>query len=165
MPVTFRTGFRTPEQSSTPSTPASGFRLLYPKSTGWYELDSSGVERLLTHAIEAYPYSVTGTLTVRTGVSRIYVEGNYTFETCRASVGTAPTGASVIVDVKKNGTTIYSTQSARPTIAVSTNSAVGNSPAITTFASGDYITVDVAQIGSTVAGADLVVLLRLRRNS
>lgn len=164
MPVYFRTGIRGPEQS-LPSTPASGFRMLYPKSTGWYDLDSAGVERLLTHAIEAYPFSVNGALTVRTGTSRLYLEGNYTVETVRASVGTAPTGASIICDVNKNGTTIYSTQSARPTIAVSTNSANGNSPAITTFASGDYITVDIDQIGSTVAGSDLVVTIRLRKTS
>jgi hypothetical protein len=164
MPVTFRTGIRAPEQS-VPSTPAAGFRMLYAKSTGWYDLDSAGTERLLTHAIEAYPFSVNGALTVRTGVSRIYLEGNYTFETCRASVGTAPTGATLIVDVKKNGTTIYSTQSARPTIAISGFSANGNSPAITTFASGDYLTVDIAQIGSTVAGSDLVVTIRLRKTS
>lgn len=164
MPILFRTGIRAPEQS-TPSTPASGFRLLYAKSAGWYDLDSAGTERLLTHAIEAYGFSIAGALTVRTGTHRLYLEGNYTFETCRASVGTQPTGAAIIVDVNKNGTTIYSTQSARPQIAVSTNSATGNSPAITTFASGDYITVDIDQIGSTVAGSDLTVMIRVRKTS
>jgi hypothetical protein len=164
MAVTFRNGIRAPEQS-TPSTPASGFRLLYPKSTGWYDLDSAGVERLLTYSVEVYPFSLGGTLTVRTGTHKAYLAGNYTFETCYISVGTAPTGAAVIVDVNKNGTTIYSTQSARPTIAVSTTSATGNNPAITTFASGDYITVDIDQVGSTVAGADLSVFIRLRRTS
>lgn len=33
------------EQSSTPSNPDSGNRRLYPKSGGWYELDSGGNER------------------------------------------------------------------------------------------------------------------------
>jgi hypothetical protein len=40
--------------------------------------------------------------------------------------------------------------------------AVGNSPAVTSFAQGDYITVDIDQIGSTTAGSHLVVQLRLR---
>jgi hypothetical protein len=164
MPVILRTGIRAPEQS-TPSTPASGFRLLYPKSTGWYDLDSGGVERLLTYSVEVYPFSAGGTLTVRTGTFKAYLSGNYTFETCYISVGTAPTGAAVIVDVNKNGTTIFTTQSARPTIAVSTTSATGNNPAVTTFAANDYISVDIDQIGSTVAGADLTVLIRLRRTS
>jgi hypothetical protein len=157
-----RLGFRSLEQS-TPSTPSAGQRLLYAKTTGWYELDSGGVERLLTHAIEAYPFAVTGSLSVKTGSSRIYLEGNYTVDTIRASVNTAPTGATILVDVNKNGTTLYTTQSARPTIAISGFTATGNSPAVTTFASGDYMTVDVDQVGSTIAGSDLTVVVRLRR--
>jgi hypothetical protein len=156
-------GFQSPEMA-TPADPSAGERLLYPKTTGWYEKDSAGVERLLTHAIEVYTFSVTGALTVKTGASRIYLEGNYTFETCRAAVNTAPTGAAVICDVNKNGTTIYSTQGARPQIAISGFSATGNSPAINTFTIGDYISVDIDQIGSSVAGADLTVTIRLRKN-
>lgn len=159
-----RLGFRAPEQA-TPANPAAGFRLLYAKSTGWYDKDSAGVERLLTHAIEAYTFSVTGTVAVAVGKSRIYLEGNYTVDTVRTAVNTAPTGAALIVDVNKNGTTIYTTQTARPQIAAAANSANGNSPAVTTYVAGDYITVDVDQVGSTVAGADLTVTVRLRKTS
>jgi hypothetical protein len=157
-------GFQSPEMA-TPADPSAGERLLYAKTAGWYEKDAAGVERLLNHAIEAYSFFAMGALTVRTGTSRIYLEGNYIFETCRASVNTAPTGAAVIVDVNKNGSTIYSTQGARPQIAISTNSATGNSPAITTFVLGDYITVDIDQVGSSVAGSDLTVTIRLRKTS
>lgn len=159
-----RLGFRAPEQA-TPATPSAGHRLLYAKSTGWYEKDSAGVERLLTHAIEAYPFAVSGSLSVQTGRSRIYLEGNYTVESVRAAVNTAPTGAAVIVDVNKNGVTLYTTQANRPSIAAAANSATGNSPAITTFAAGDYLTVDVDQVGSTTPGSDLTVTVRLRRTS
>jgi hypothetical protein len=159
-----RLGFRAPEQA-TPTDPAAGSRLLYAKSTGWYEKDSAGVERLLTHATEAYTFSVTGTVAVATGKSRIYLEGNYTVETIRAAVNTAPTGAALIVDVKKNGTTLYTGGTGRPSIAAAGFSANGNSPAVATFQAGDYMTVDVAQVGSTVAGADLTVTVRLRKTS
>jgi hypothetical protein len=159
-----RLGFRAPEQS-TPSTPGAGYRLLYAKSTGWYEKDSAGVERLLGPPIEVYTFSVTGTVAVAAGKSRIYLEGNYVVETVRAAVNTAPTGAALIVDVNKSGTTIYTTQSARPQIAAGQNSATGNNPAVTTFQAGDYLTVDVDQVGSTVAGADLTVTVRLRKTS
>lgn len=143
---------------------ATGTVELYAKTDGkTYTKDDAGNERLLTHAVEAYTFSVTGAVTVATGKSRIYLEGSYTIETVRAAVNTAPTGAALIVDVNKNGTTIYTTQTARPQIAVGANSATGNSPAVTTFAAGDYITVDVDQIGSTVAGSDLAVTIRLRR--
>lgn len=152
-------------EQATPATPPAGITELYAKTDGKvYTRDDAGNDRLLTHAVEAYTFSVTGAVTATTGKSRIYLEGNYTVETVRAAVNTAPTGAALIVDVNKNGTTIYTTQTARPQIAVSTNSANGNSPAVTTFAAGDYITVDVDQIGSTVAGSDLTVTIRLRRN-
>lgn len=160
-----RLGFKSPEMATGPSTPVAGERLLYAKATGWFEKDSGGVERLLTHAIEVHTFSVTGALTAQTGKSRIYLEGNYIVETIRASVNTAPTGASILVDVNKNGTTIFTTQANRPTIAVSTNTDTANNPDVTTFASGDYITCDIDQIGSTVAGSDLTVTIRLRRTS
>lgn len=35
------------EQASAPATPASGRRLIYPKSDGWYDLDDAGVETQL----------------------------------------------------------------------------------------------------------------------
>jgi hypothetical protein len=122
----------------------------------------TGATRLLTE-IEQIPISRSGALTVATGVFRMYLDAAYVVESVRASVNTAPTGASLIVDVNKNGTTIYTTQANRPTITAASNTATSNSPDVTTFAAGDYITVDVDQIGSTVAGSDLVVTLRLRR--
>lgn len=153
-------------QVGPPASAVAGEVLLYARFDGnVYAKDSVVGERLLTHAIEAYTFSVQGTLAVQTGKSRIYTEGNYWVESVRASVDTAPTGATILVDVNKNGTTIYTSQGARPTIVAGTNSALGNTPAVTTFAAGDYLTVDVDQIGSTVAGADLTVTIRLRRTA
>lgn len=113
--------------------------------------------------VEAYSFSMAGTLTTKTGAMRVYMEVACKIHSVRASVGTAPTGVAVIVDVNKNGTTAYTTQGNRPTIAVSTNTATGGTAANDTFAAGDYLTVDVDQIGSTVAGAELVVVVRMRR--
>lgn len=157
-----RIGFGSRE-IATPATPASGSRLLYPKTSGWYEKDSAGVERLLTHAIEPYIFAVTGPLAAATGKSRVYLEGSYLVETVRASVNTSPAGSAITVDVNKNGTTIYTTQSARPSIAAAANSATGNSPAIANFDAGDYMTVDIDTVGSSDPGADLTVVVRLRK--
>ena len=109
-------------------------------------------------------FSAQGTLTTRTGSVRFpVVGGTYTIDSVRATVGTAPTGASLIVDVNKNGTTIYGTQSNRPTIAASSTAANGGTASVTTVTTGDYLTVDIDQIGSTVAGADLTVIILLKR--
>jgi len=123
------------------------------------------IDGVLAVPIEAYTFSVTGAVAVATGRSRIYLEGDYVVETVRAAVNTPPTGAALLVDVNKNGTTIYADQSKRPSIAAGANSAVGNNPDVTTLAAGDYLTVDVDQVGSTVAGADLTVTVRVRRAS
>ena len=64
-------------------------------------------------------------------------------------IDTVGTGANVIVDIEKNGTTIYST---RPSFAVSTATVTPGVISVTTFASGDRITFKVTQIGSSVAG-------------
>lgn len=109
------------------------------------------------------PFSISGAAYVATGQGRIYIESSRTITLVRASVGTAPTGASLIVDVLKNGTSIYNvTPANRPTITTGTFTALGGTPDTTTFVSGDYITVSVVQVGSTVSGSDLTVSIRLQ---
>jgi hypothetical protein len=107
-------------------------------------------------------FTIMGTLVVGTGAARFYFPRPITIVDIEVSVGTAPTGASVIFDVNKNGTTIFTTQGNRPTIAVSTNTDLSSTPDITTYAAGDYMTVDVDQIGSTIAGANATITIWYR---
>ncbi len=79
-----------------------------------------------------------------------------------AYVRTAPTGATLIFDINKNGTTIYTTQSNRPTIAVSTNSVAASVPDVTTLSQDDRLDLDADQVGSSVAGADATVIVNMR---
>ena len=110
----------------------------------------------LTFTLSAF--SMSGTLFVTTGTQRLPIAGTYTIVGTMAAVGTAPTGTSLICDVKKNGTTIYTTVGNRPTIAIGSNSfGPGATPDVTSLAQGDYLTVDIDQVGSTVAGSDLTV--------
>jgi hypothetical protein len=100
----------------------------------------------------------SGVLTTTTGTQRLPIDGTYTIVGTRLMVGTAPTGSSLIVDVNKNGTTIYTTQGNRPTIAAASNAGgPGTAPDVTALAAGDYLTVDIDQVGSSVAGSDLTV--------
>jgi len=66
----------------------------------------------------------------------------------------APTGASLIVDINKNGTTIFTTQANRPEVAIDGHSAESEEPDVTAFAKGDRLSVDVDQVGSGVPGGD-----------
>lgn len=108
-------------------------------------------------------YSAKGTLTTSTGALRLYNDTGRRlyFGSVRAAVGTAPTGAALIVDVKKNGTSIWATTTGnRPTIAISGFTATGGAPDTAFIDPGEYFTVDVLQVGSTIAGADLTVKAR-----
>jgi hypothetical protein len=58
--------------------------------------------------------------------------------------------------VNKNGSTIFTTQANRPTIVSGALTSV-SVPDVTTWANGDYLTVDIDQVGSTTPGTDLQV--------
>lgn len=112
---------------------------------------------------DAIPFVKQGTLTLSTGSVRFVLPYACTIVDVRAIVNTQPTGASIKVDVNKNGTTIFTTQANRPNIAVSTNLSGTAVPDVTALAAGDYLTVDVDQIGSTIPGADLTVVVTVTR--
>lgn len=109
------------------------------------------------------PLSVAGTVTApAVGKGRIYNDSTATLQVVavRASVGTAPTTA-LVVDVNRNGTTIYSDQANRPSIAVGANTSGKVTPAeLVTVAPGDYLTVDV---DAGAGAADLVVQVLVTR--
>lgn len=108
-----------------------------------------------------YPGGVNGALVMATGTTRIYNDTGRTLTilNVRSSVGTAPVGASVVVDVNKNGTSIFPTGT-KPTI---TSGGVTDKrvPDTTSFADGDYLTVDVDNIGSTTPGSNLNVQIEV----
>lgn len=77
-----------------------------------------------------------------------------------ASVGTAPTGATLVVDAKINGTSVFAAAGDRCAIAIGafTGSKVPNAAGdLLRVNPGSYVEVAVTQIGSTVAGSDLAV--------
>lgn len=113
-----------------------------------------------TQPAETVMFGFTGTAVVTTGVLRWYNRTGRTLTIIGAWVAanTAPTGATILADVNKNGTTIYTTQGNRPSVAISGNGGtLSATPDVTSVADGDYLTVDIDQIGSTVAGANVTV--------
>lgn len=104
-------------------------------------------------------FYVDGTLTADTKLCSVIAPQAMTITEIRVAVDTAPTGASLIVDVNKGGTTLYTTQANRPTITAGNTSATAADPDITSIAVGDIISIDVDQIGSTIAGENLMVTI------
>ena len=85
-------------------------------------------------------------------------DGHYVSTVVHA--GTAPVTGSLIADVNLDGTTLYTTQGSRPTIA-STESVSSEAAGtdVTTLPQGSVITFDVDAIGSGTAGSDLTYIL------
>ncbi|HTK39495.1 MAG TPA: hypothetical protein VL362_01380 [Patescibacteria group bacterium] len=105
-------------------------------------------------------YSFSGALEVTAGTHRFYNDSgqSWTINSVRASVGTPPTGSTVLVDINVDGTTIFTTQANRPTIADGGyTSGKITTMDIITVADGSYLTVDIDQIGTTTPGNDLTV--------
>jgi hypothetical protein len=83
-----------------------------------------------------------------------------TLTAVRASVTTAPTGSTVVVDINDNGTSILSTKlSIDATEKTSVTAASAAVISDTALADDAEITVDIDQIGSTVPGTGLKIWL------
>lgn len=109
--------------------------------------------------VRAISFYIDGDLTVDTDLMSIISPMSLTITEIRCAVSTAPTDADLIIDINKNGTTIYTTQANRPTILATETTETATDPDITTLAVGDILSLDIDQIGSTVAGANLSVII------
>jgi len=108
-------------------------------------------------------FTIEGTLSVSSGTLKMYAPGPLTIAEVAIAVNIAPTGQSIKVDIHKNGTTIFTTQANRPEILATEKFATSGTPDVTSLAKNDYLTMDIDQVGSTVAGGDLVVHVRCRQ--
>lgn len=106
------------------------------------------------------------TTALTTGAAKVTFRMPYamTLTAVRLSVSTAPTGSALVVNVKEAGTTIFST---KPQIDAGSTTSVGSGTAAvisdTSLADNALMTIDIDQIGSSVAGAGLKVWLIGRR--
>ena len=101
-------------------------------------------------------YNYDGTLAVNTGSKRLYMTRTGTFGSFDMFVATAPVGADLTVTINKNGSSIGT-----GTISAGATSGTGQTLSSTSFSSGDYLTVDITQIGSSTAGEDLYINFRI----
>lgn len=108
------------------------------------------------------PVTVSGVLAVGGSQALFYNDTgvSLTLRSVRASVSTAPTGASILVDININGVTIFTTQANRPAIAAAgTTSGAVTAINVATIPAGAVLSIDVDQIGSGTPGSNLVVQL------
>jgi hypothetical protein len=103
------------------------------------------------------------TSNLTTGTAKVTFRMPYamTLSSVRASVNTAPTGSTLIVDINEAGSTILSTKlsidASELTSATAATAAVISDTAL---ADDAEITIDIDQIGSTIAGKGLKIVLK-----
>ena len=101
-----------------------------------------------------------------TGTNKVYFRMPYagTLLAVKATVNTAPTGSTLIVDINENGTSLLSTKlSIDASEKTSTTAATAAVISDSALADDAEITIDIDQVGSTIAGKGLKVYLKVRR--
>lgn len=135
------------------SFPADGNVLVYNESTGKYtpQAPSSGGK--------AISFTIPGDAFVTSNIVRIVIGTSITVSKVRLAVVSAPTGADLIIDVNKNGSTMFTTQANRPKIVAGAVSGVSVAPDITSLVEDDKLSIDIDQVGSTLVGTTLSITI------
>jgi len=107
----------------------------------------------------------TTNLTAGTDKARFTMPYAGTLTAVKADVNTAPTGSTLVVDINEAGVSVLSTKLSIDA-GESSSSTAATPPVISdsALASGAVISIDIDQIGSTVAGAGLKVTLFVTRS-
>jgi len=108
------------------------------------------------------------TTNLTTGTNKVYFRMPYaaTLLAVKATVNTAPTGSTLICDINEAGTSVLGTKlSIDATEKTSDTAASAATITDSALANDAEITIDIDQVGSTVAGLGLKVYLKVRRGS
>jgi hypothetical protein len=102
----------------------------------------------------------TTAITTGTAKATFRMPYAFTLSEVRASVTTAPTGSTIIIDINEGGTTILSTKlSIDASEKTSTTAASAAVISDSSLADDAEMTIDFDQVGSTIAGAGVKVWL------
>jgi len=140
--------------------PLTGKELL----KSYFKLGRAPSEEEFAELIDAIPemttiFTIEGSLLVEGSPFRIYnVSGiSRTISKVFISVNVAPVGSSMIVDIHRNGTTIFTTQSNRPSILENQFSGFSETIEVSNWGADEYLQLEIDQIGSSIPGSDLTV--------
>ena len=128
--------------------------------TPFEDADTDVVKTRFTD-VHTATWSLPGAATLNTGVQRLYFPERAFILAAILTADTAGTGSgSNTLDVHKDGTTIFTTQGNRPTLAAAANNSGSKGPDVRDIASGEYLTVDIDAVTATTPASDLVALVR-----
>lgn len=134
----------------------SVFTTVLSNSASWIDSPSTS---LTANANIAVQYGIAASdpstgITVGTNKETFRMPADMTLKEVYISVTTPPSGSSIIVDVNRNGTTVFTTTA---NVAIAAGSEYGSTTAlaITGLSKNDEISVDFDQVGSLTPGTGL----------
>jgi hypothetical protein len=137
--------------------------LIYSSDVDKWVIENSSVSNLIPKLSATVVVSLSNEisdLTTGTSVTTIRMPYAMIITEVRASVNTAPTGSTIIVDINQNGSSILSTKlSIDASEKTSTTAATPSVLSTTSLTDDAEITFDIDQVGSTIAGKGLKVYI------
>lgn len=143
-------------ETSFGQSPASGISNLYSRADHTHGTPSAPASG--TQPTREVIFSISDLLTVNTGNLRMYNQlgSNFHIGEVFIAVNTPPSGTTVIrADVNNNGTSIFTSEAHQPIISIGTYTGSTTIIDLPDFNNGDYLTLDLDQVGNTIPGSDL----------
>lgn len=145
--------------AATATTPAANDNDTSVATTAYVQTELAAEVELDTWVI--FISDMTSDLTTGTGKIEFLVPYAATVTAIEASVATAPTGSSIIIDVNEAGTSLMTSNKCEieATETSTTTAATAPGETDTSLAQWAVLTIDIDQVGSTTAGAGAVVYI------
>ena len=157
-------GVRMSERAD-PSTPPANTLHIYVKdkngTSALYYIDDAGEIVQLVGYTPTLACPIAGSLFTGTSLSAaIIVTKTLTVTKAYAFAKVGPTGAALIMDIKKNGSSLWaSTPANRITIADGAQYGTQTAFDVVSLVEGDILTPDIDQVGATQTGQDVTIEL------
>lgn len=156
-------------ERANPSTPPSNTVHVYAKdkngTSALYCINDAGTVYELGAYMPKFTFPVSGPLLVQSNatLTALLADTNLTIVKAYAYVTTPPVGAAIIIDILKNGSSIWNaTPANKVTIADGANLGTQTSFDTVSLAEDDVLTIDIDQVGATTRGSNLTVQLKCK---
>ncbi|GAV21621.1 phage tail-collar fiber domain-containing protein [Carboxydothermus pertinax] len=141
--------------TTRPANPVEGQHIYETDTDKTLKWDGTQWKEVGSLSQKTITFCIPGDAFVKTNFAGWLSDGNYKITRVKIYSDTAPTGADLIIDLNKNGTTIFTTQTNRPKVVAGTNAGVDvTTIEVNTLAPGDRLTLDIDQVGSTTPGGN-----------
>lgn len=126
-------------------TGKDGYILTYDETADKFILAEITIDPVVVEKTIAF--YIHGDLEIETNAMKIIAMDDMEIKEIKIELSNAPVSQALIIDINKNGSTLYTTQANRPTIPIASTTNTVSLPDVVTINAGDRITLDIDQNG------------------